>query len=68
MRADKYYVVDRVQEDVAVLMGDDGDEVAHPVYRLRCQVGEAAQAGSRWRRNHVTSHATSFARNSVPEA
>jgi hypothetical protein len=40
MRADKYYVVDRVQEDVAVLMGDDGDEVAHPVYRLRCQVGE----------------------------
>ena len=41
MRADKYYVVDRVQEGVAVLIGDDGDEVALPVYRLRCQVGEA---------------------------
>ena len=40
MRADKHYVVDRVQEGVAVLIGDDGDEVALPIYRLRCRVGE----------------------------
>jgi len=40
MGADKHYVVDRVQRGVAVLIGDEGDEVALPVHRLRCQVGE----------------------------
>ena len=39
MRADKYYVVDRIQAGVAVLLGDEGDEVALPVHRLRCQLG-----------------------------
>ena len=40
MSTDKHYVVDRVQKGVAVLIGDDGDEVALPVHRLHCQVGE----------------------------
>lgn len=42
MSADKYYVVDRIQKGVAVLRGEAGDEVALPVHRLSCQVGEGA--------------------------